>query len=109
MEKEGLQSAIDFTKLLMALAGGGIALIIQPTFFAGSCWFKVLAVGALLFLAICVVSGLFVASAGAVMLANKNYNLEYRFLKLPGLTNVFTFGIGFLFLAVAVAIRLFES
>ena len=42
MNQEGLKSAIDFTKLLMALAGGGIALIIRPNFFAGSFWLKVM-------------------------------------------------------------------
>jgi hypothetical protein len=109
MEKEGLQTAIDFTKLLMALAGGGIALIIQPNFFGGSCWVKLLSVGALIFLVICVVSGLFVASGGAVMLGNRDYNLERRYIKIPGLLNVFSFGFGFLFLSAAVVIKLIRG
>src|SRR5262249_32576695 len=103
MEKEGLQTAIDFTKFLLALAGGAIAFVIQPSFFAGSGLLKVLCMGALVFLSICVISGLAVFSGGCVMLAQKNYNLEDAHVKIPGLLNVFSFGIGFLFLAVAVA------
>ena len=109
MEKEGLQAAIDFTKLIMALAGGGIALVIQPNFFANSLCLKILSLGALLSLAICMISGLLVLSGGAPMLATKNYNLESRFIKIPGLINVFSFGIGFLFLAIAVAIKLIRT
>jgi len=69
-------------------------------FFAGSGWLKLLSIGALIFLAICVVSGLFVVSGGVLMLGRKNYNLEYRFIKSPGLINVFSFFFGFAFLAV---------
>jgi hypothetical protein len=109
MEKDGLQTAIDFSKLLMALAGGGIALIIQPNFFAGGGWIKLLSIGALIFLSICVLSGLVVFSGGCVMLADKNYDLEDRHIKIPGLLNVFSFGLGFLFLAAAVVIKLIAS
>lgn len=109
MEKDGIQTAIDFTKLLVALAGGGIALVIQPNFFTADALLKVLSIGALLFLSICVLSGLFVFSGGSVMLANKNYNLEDKHIKIPGLVNVFSFGLGFLFLAVAVAIKVLNG
>src|ERR1700685_1821158 len=109
MEKEGLQSAIDFTKLLMALAGGGIALIVQPSFFAGNCWIKGCSIIALLLLVLCVISGLVVASGGAVMLARKNYDLENHHIKVPGLFNIFSFGIGFFFLALAMGIKLIGS
>jgi hypothetical protein len=80
MEKEGLQTAIDFTKLLMALAGGGIALVVQPSFFAGSCWIKILSFGALIFLSICVITGLVMFSGGAVMLGHADYT-ERIFLR----------------------------
>jgi hypothetical protein len=106
MEKEGLQTAIDFTKLLMALAGGGIALVVQPSFFAGSCWIKILSFGALIFLSICVITGLVMFSGGAVMLGHADYNLERA---TSGLLNVFSFGFGFLFLAAAIAIKLLAT
>jgi hypothetical protein len=109
MEKEGLQTAIDFTKLLMALAGGGIALVVQPSFFAGSCRIKILSFGALIFLSICVITGLVMFSGGAVMLGHADYNLERRYIKIPGLLNVFSFGFGFLFLAAAIAIKLLAT
>ncbi len=105
MEKEGLQTAIDFTKLLMGLAGGGIALVIQPTFYGNDNFLKILSLGALLFLSISVISGLVVVSAAAPMLAKKDYNLERRYILRPGLCNVFSFAFGFLFLAAVVVIK----
>jgi hypothetical protein len=105
MDKDGLQSAIDFTKLLMALAGGAIALIIQPNFFAGSYWLKVLSIGALIFLSICVLRGLVVFSGASVNLANKNYDLECKYVKIPGLVNLFSFALGFASLAAVVAMK----
>ena len=109
MEKEGLQAAIDFTKLIMALAGGGIAPVIQPNFFANSLCLKILSLAALFSLALCMSSGLLVLSGGAPMLATKNYNLESRFIKIPGLINVFSFGIGFLLLAIVIATKLIKA
>jgi hypothetical protein len=105
-EKEGLQAAIDFTKYLLTLSGGGIAFIIQPNFFSGNDLVKILSLWALVFLGICVLSGLIVFSAGAVMLARKNYDLEFKHIRWAGLTNVFSFAIGFILLASVVGIKL---
>lgn len=109
MEKEGLQAAIDFTKFLLTLAGGAIAFIIQPTFFSGHPFLKVISVAALVLLTISVVSGLVVFSGGATMLARKNYNLEDKYVKWPGLVNVLSFAIGFVLLAIAVGIRVIQA
>jgi hypothetical protein len=81
-QKEGLQSAIDFTKFLLTLAGGAIAFVIQPTFFSGNHLLKTLAIGALFFLSACVISGLLVFSAGAVMLAKKKLQFRIRTCKM---------------------------
>jgi hypothetical protein len=105
-EKEGLQSAIDFTKLLLTLAGGAIAFVIQPSFIAGSIVLKVLSISALLSLSISVLSGLVSISGSCVMLSEKNYRLEYRFVKYPGIINVITFAIGFVLVAVAVGVKI---
>ena len=39
------------------------------------------------------------------MLSNKNYDLEDKHIKWPGLANVISFGGAFLILAIAVAIK----
>ena len=103
--KEGLQAAIDFTKYLLTLAGGAIAFVIQPASLAGGCWTKVLSILALGSLFACVVSGLFVLAGGATKLAEGNYSLENRFVKTPGIINVVSFGLGFLFLAIVILIK----
>ena len=109
-EKEGLQSAIDYTKYLLTLAGGAIAFVIQPTFYgAGNYQVKLWSLLALGFLMLSVISGLFVFSGGSVMLSEKNYNLEHPYVKIPGLINVFSFLIGFICVSVAVAIKLVHS
>jgi hypothetical protein len=109
MEKEGLQSAVDFTKLLMALAGGGIALVIQPTFYGDNQFLQILSLGALLFQSICVGSGLIVVSGATIMLAKKDYNLERRWILKPGLCNLFSFVLGFVLLAAIVTIKMVSS
>jgi hypothetical protein len=103
--KEGLQTAIDFTKYLLTLAGGAIAFVIQPTFFAGSDFLKLLSIASIVLLTICVITGLLVFSRGCVMLAEKDYNLEDKRIKYLGMTNVISFGMSFVLLALAVAIK----
>jgi hypothetical protein len=87
-EKEGLPAAIDFTKTLLAFPGGAIAFILQPIFYGPSPSLRTMAVFALLALAICVPSGLFVISGAAIMLACKDDNLEDPYVKIPGLINL---------------------
>ena len=108
-EKEGLQTAIDFTKYLLTLAGGAIAFAIQPQFFAGSGLLKTISLVALVLLTVSVVSGLFVFSRGCVMLAEKDYRLSDSRIKLFGMLNVVSFGLSFILLAVVVAIKVVEA
>lgn len=108
-EKEGLQAAIDFTKYLLTLSGGAIAFIIQPNFFSESGPIKILSIASLFCLMICVLSGLLVFSVGAVMLARKNYDLEFRHIKYAGMANVISFAIGFVLLAIIVGIKLIAA
>jgi hypothetical protein len=106
----GLQAAIDYTKYLLTLAGGAIAFVIQPTFYAaGNYQVKLWSMLALVFLVISVISGLFVFSRGSVMLSKKNYDLGDWYIKIPGLINVFSFSIGFICVSVAVAIKLVHA
>jgi hypothetical protein len=104
--KEGLQTALDYTKYLLTLAGGAIAFVIQPSFFSGNYQVKLWSMMALVSLTICVISGLFVFSGGGVMLSRNNYDLEHLWVKIPGLINVLTFSFGFICVAVAVGIKL---
>jgi hypothetical protein len=101
-QKEGLQAAIDFTKYLLTLSGAAIAFVIQPSFSGSDIELRVLSTFSIILLAVCVISGLAVCSRGCVMLANGNYDLEDIFIKIPGLINMFSFGLGFLFLAYAI-------
>src|SRR5664280_2471897 len=104
MQKEGLQAAIDFTKYLITMAGGAIAFVIKPDY-VGSADLKSLSIGVLVLLSISVVTGLLVVSAGSLMLGRGHYDLEDRYIKIPGLINVIAFACSFLLLALEVGIK----
>ena len=108
-EKEGLQTAIDFTKFLLTLAGGAIAFVISPNFSAGDWWLKLLSITALILLTLSVIAGLLVFSRGAVMLSEKNYRLGERRIKLWGMINIVSFGISFILLAIVVGTKVIRS
>jgi hypothetical protein len=108
-QKEGLQSAIDFTKTLLTLATAAIPFVIQPSFFAGSSWLKFFALTALALFVISAGSGLLVFMAGAVNLADGEYDLENKYVKIPGQINVIAFGLGVLFVAAGVAMKLYNA
>ena len=40
------------------------------------------------------------------MLAKKNYELNDRYLRIPGVINQTAFGLGFIFLCIAIAIKI---
>lgn len=104
--KEGLQTAVDFTKTLLTLSGGAIAFILQPIFYGDSPLLRTMAVLALLALAICVLSGLSVISGAGILLSQRNYDLENPYIKIPGLINIWSFAAGFLFVAILVAAKI---
>jgi hypothetical protein len=101
----GLVAALDFTKLLVWLAAGGIALIAELAILRDSAFL----IMTLILLAICLISGLFVFSRGAMMLAQENYDIEDSRLKRAGRINVFSFGAGFGFLVINIAIVIFSA
>lgn len=104
-EKEGVQAAIDFVKYLLTLAGGAMALLIQPTFYGTSLTIKLISSLAFICLTVCILSGLFVHARGCVMLQKKQYDLEDWHLKVPGMTNQLSFFIGFVLVGVAMAVK----
>jgi len=109
MDKEGLKAAIGFTKFLLTLSGGAVAFIIQENQFTGHPNLKLLSLSSLICLTVCVASGLLLYMRGSVMLANRDYNLEEAHIKFWGQTNVLSFGLGFLLLAIAVGIQVLSS
>jgi len=108
-EKEGLLSAIDFTKYLLTLAGGAIAFVIQPTFYSNNGFIKVLSVAALILLTICVISGLAIFSRGSVMLSEKTYSLSDPRIRGWGIINIVSFGLAFIILAIAIGVGIFSK
>ena len=107
-QKEGLQALIDFSKTLLALAGGSIAFIVQPLIGPSPIWLGSLSIIALLFLAVSVVSGLFVFSGATVKLGHKDHDLEDRYIKIPGLTQLICLMLGFCFLSVIIIVKIFS-
>ena len=92
----------------MTLSGAGITFIATiDTAPLGSVqrWFLG---AALLLLAVSLAAGLMVWSRAAQMLSKKNYNLRDRYLEIPGLINILSFGAGVVSLGVCVAIKLFD-
>ncbi|HTB45200.1 MAG TPA: hypothetical protein VK741_16370 [Acetobacteraceae bacterium] len=108
-EKDGLQAAIDTTKVFLILAGGAIVFIIQPSFFGGSKLSKLLSILALLSLSTCILSGVMVFARGCVMLAQKQYDLQDARIGFPRKVNVMAFQAGFLLVALLVALRVLRT
>jgi hypothetical protein len=69
MEKEGVQSAIDFIKYILAVAGGAIVFVIQPSFYETSLTIRVLSSFGVALLTLSIIAGIAAHSAGSVMLS----------------------------------------
>jgi len=106
MQKEGIQSAIDFIKYILALAGGAIAFVIQPSFYETKLLLKVLSSVGVVLLAASIISGIVAHSAGSVMLSRGNYDTNFSWFRFPGLIMLFAFGGGFGFVICAVAVKM---
>jgi hypothetical protein len=107
-QKEGLQTAIDFTKYLLTLAGGAIAFGIQPSFFGTNAWLKTMALAALVSLVVSIIAGLMVYSRGCILLSEGKYKLEDDRIRFWGLINLLTFVFSFFLLAISVAVKIIE-
>jgi amino acid transporter len=108
-DKAGLQAVIDYTKVFLILAGGAIVFIIQPSFFGGSKLSKLLSILALLSLSTCILSGVMVFARGAVMLAQKQYDLGDVRIGFPRKLSVMAFLAGFILVALLVAMRVLRT
>jgi amino acid transporter len=108
-DKAGLQAIIDYTKVLLILAGGAIVFVIQPSFFGGSKLSKLLSILALLSLSVCIWSGVLIFARGAAMLAQKQYDLQDARIRFPRKLNVMAFLAGFILVALLVALRVLRT
>jgi hypothetical protein len=105
MEKEGIQAAIDFIKYILALSGGAIAFVVQPSFYQTSQTIKVWSSLGVVLLTASIIAGITAHSAGAVMLSKKNYDTNFGWFKIPGRTMMGTFIFGFVCVIVAVGVK----
>lgn len=94
--KAGLESALDFTKFVIALDGALIAFITGATFLekVDSGWQKIGVIIVLLILTTSLIGGIFVHMRTATMLGSGNYDLNDRHLAIPGMINVVGFALG---------------
>src|SRR5271166_3102239 len=82
MEKEGIQSAIDFVKYILALSGGAIAFAIQPSFYAENLQVKVLASFGVFMLTVSIIAGIFCFRIpGLIMLGF--FTFSFAFIVYP--------------------------
>lgn len=95
-KKDGLNSALDFTKFVITLDGALIAFVTGATFLQDiQNWWEILAtILALAALLTSIVAGILVSMAVATMLSDGNYDLAHKPLSIPGMFNVIGFGLG---------------
>ena len=109
--KEGLQSALDFTKYALAIAGAAIAFLLSADTLKSvtSDASKWLVTGALVSFGVSAIGGILVLMQGASSLANAEYDLGHKYLRLPGLVNVFGLIFGFVFTTTFVIVMLWTN
>lgn len=96
MQKEGIEKAIDFTKYLLTLAGAALAFFvtqIDRLVALSYTWKGIVTLGAISF-TFSIVAGLLVLMRASTMLAEEHYDLRDDSLRIPGLLNVISIGLG---------------
>ncbi|MBB3303297.1 hypothetical protein FHT72_006979 [Rhizobium sp. BK077] len=109
--KDGLDSAIEFTKLLISLDSALIAFASGTSFLATlpEPWQRISLVGALFFLLVSLTAGALVLMRAATMLSHQNYNLSDPHLKVPGVLNVLCFACGAAAISLLAVFVIFQS
>lgn len=103
--KEGLQASIDLIKYILTLSGGAIAFAMQPSFYGDSRFLKIVSLFCCASLVVSIFAGMLVHSRGCVMLSKLNYDLDDKYLKFPGQINQIAFGLGIVFLGIAIGVK----
>ena len=95
-KKEGLDSALEFTKFVITLDSGLIAFLTGTTFLAlvHEHWEIVAVLVSLAFLIASIAAGVFVYMRVATKLSDGDYDLEDPWLSIPGAVNVICFAAG---------------
>jgi hypothetical protein len=99
LDKEGLQAAIDLTKYTLTVAGAAIAFLLSSETLKNVTRVdrKLLVTVALLGFGCSAIGGVMVLMESASNLANKQYELNQPFLRIPGIINIIGLGAGLLF------------
>lgn len=108
-QKEGLESALDFTKFVIAMDGALIAFVTGAAFLQDitSPLERGAALVALVALAVSIAAGILVAMETATKLSKGQYGLADKWIKIPGAVNVIAFAIGAVAVASLAAFELF--
>lgn len=108
--KDGLQSALEFTRYLTAISAGGVAFLLEKGALEGHLanWQRYAVTIIVISLAVSVISGLTVLSRGAVMLAHGEHSLDDKLIRIPGIANLAGFAFGFLCLGCLVVLRVWS-
>jgi len=109
--KDGLDSALEFTKFVITLDSGLIAFLTGATFLAslGGRWEIISTLVSLTFLVASIVAGLFVYMRVATKLGAAEYDLSDPSLAVPGMINVMCFAFGAVGVAALAVISLVLS
>jgi hypothetical protein len=106
---KALENSVEFTKHVMTLSGAGMAFVITLDLQKLANIQRISIAISIIFLAVALAAGLLVWSRATVMMAKSSYNLDDRYLKIPGLINLFSFAFGVVSLGAYVIIRLFDA
>lgn len=108
LNKDGLVNALDFTKYIVTFDTGLIAFLTGTAFLqkvTGRIE-KTAVVVTIFFLAVSLIAGIIVYMRAAIQFSNNDYDLENRYLRVPGLINVVCFSLGALGVGILAVIEL---
>jgi hypothetical protein len=95
-EKDGLDSAVDTTKLVVTLDGAMIAFITGASFleYVVTTAERYVILIAIVLLGFSLIGGMLVLFESGTMYSAKSYDLSSKWIKYPGIVNLFGFALG---------------
>ena len=102
--KEGTQSAMDFTKYTLGVAGAAIAFLLGSDVIrhADGLFWKAIMTIAVLGFGVSAIGGVLVLMEGTTNIANDQFDLRSPYIRMPGIVNFVGLAIGFLFSTIFV-------
>jgi hypothetical protein len=106
--KEGLEAALDFTKVLTALSGAAIGFLLDQSHHIeqGVLWIKVADTASIVLFSLSVLGGLGVLTRGAKLMGQARYELGEKRLASAGAMNVGGFAVATLILSIELLVRI---